>query len=118
MNVRLALPLSDWFFAHVAGNTFGSHEKFLKKMKKNGAVRVKAYEYSSAVVIFCPIFTRFDYDVGAALYDARGKHREGTRAETICVFCVYDTARVTVFVCLPLSQRMEQNHFGGDASHF
>lgn len=79
---------------------------------------MKAYEYSSAVVIFCPIFTRFDYDVGAALYDARGKHREDTRAETICMFGAYNTARVTVFVCLPLSQVLEQNHFGGDASHF
>lgn len=60
----------------VAGNTLKSHEKIIKKLEKRGARTVNSPEDSEANIVFCPIVSRFETDVNAALSTAEGKHAE------------------------------------------
>lgn len=63
-------------FIYVAGNTLGSHEKFVKKLTKRGAKEVKELQDSKVQLLFCPIVSRFEADVEWALSQANGKHQE------------------------------------------
>lgn len=56
-----------------AGNTLGCHMKFMKKLKKKGASVVTDKEKSDIVILFCPIVSRFECDIAAALTYAKGK---------------------------------------------
>lgn len=58
-------------FSHVAGKTFQSHEKFLAKLTKRGAKVVNSFSKDATVIVFCPIVSRFESDVSAALSKAR-----------------------------------------------
>lgn len=61
-------------YLHVAGNTLGYHDKILKKLKKAGAKVTTNLEKSQAIIVFCPIASRFDTDVKSALTGIPGKH--------------------------------------------
>lgn len=54
-------------FSHVVGNTLGSHEKILKKLKKRGAKIESNHESSDYTIVFCPIVSRFETDIQSAL---------------------------------------------------
>lgn len=56
-----------------AGNTLGCHKKFIKKLKKKGASEVTDKDKSDIVILFCPIVSRFECDITAALSYAKGK---------------------------------------------
>ncbi|XP_030255794.1 uncharacterized protein LOC115570996 [Sparus aurata] len=57
-------------FIVLAGNTLKSHEKIIKKLEKRGAKTVETLEESEATIVFCPIVSRFETDVNAALSNA------------------------------------------------
>ncbi|CAG5907638.1 unnamed protein product [Menidia menidia] len=59
-------------FSYVVGNTHDSHKKFLKKLRKSGAKVVLEQAKSSAVIVFCPIVSRFTTDVESALSGISG----------------------------------------------
>lgn len=63
-------------FCYVAGKTLDSHKKFLQKLINEGGELVESLEDSNVTVVFCPIVSRFESDVSAALKRARGKHAE------------------------------------------
>ncbi|KAM3592026.1 uncharacterized protein V6R79_011761 [Siganus canaliculatus] len=52
-------------YPHITGKTLGSHEKFLQKLK--GAKIVKSPRDSDAIIVFCPIASRFETDIDSAL---------------------------------------------------
>lgn len=52
----------------------GSHEKFLKKLFKRGAIKVEKADDSEAVIVFVPIVSRFETDINSALSNISGKH--------------------------------------------
>ncbi|KAM9426215.1 uncharacterized protein KZ484_017307 isoform 2-T2 [Pholidichthys leucotaenia] len=54
-------------YPRIDGNTMGSHEKFLEKLKKRGAKVVESPNDCNAVIVFCPIVSRFETDINAAL---------------------------------------------------
>lgn len=54
-----------------AGNTLGCHKKFMKKLKKKGASVVTDKDKSDIVILFCPIVSRFECDITAALSYAK-----------------------------------------------
>lgn len=60
-------------FVETAGNTLQSHVKFVKKLKKKGAKVVTEREKSDFTILFCPIVSRFECDITAALSQAKGK---------------------------------------------
>lgn len=68
-------------YPHVAGNTLGSHKKFIKKLKKRGAKIVTKPEKSDVIVVFCPIVSRYETDVKSALSSIPGKHAENQKQE-------------------------------------
>lgn len=74
-------------FPHLAGNTLGSHEKFLRKLKKKGAEVVKNCEKIDAIVVFCPIVSRFDTDVKSALTSLAGKHAGNILCNVLTLSC-------------------------------
>lgn len=63
-------------YIHVAGNTLGSHTKFLRKLTQKGAKVVESPEKSDVTIVFCPIVSRFETDIQSALSSAAGKHAE------------------------------------------
>lgn len=73
-------------FINLAGNTLGSHKKFVKKLTKRGAKEVKTAEESDRQILFCPIVSRFEADVEWALSQVNGKHQE--LHKYISVFCL------------------------------
>lgn len=73
-------------FIHVAGNTLGSHERFVNKLTKRGAKTVDAAKDSDMQILFCPIVSRFEADVEWGLSQATGKHQE--LHKYISVFCL------------------------------
>uniref|UniRef100_A0A3P8SJN7 Uncharacterized protein n=1 Tax=Amphiprion percula TaxID=161767 RepID=A0A3P8SJN7_AMPPE len=50
-----------------AGNTLNCHEVFLEKLRSRGAKVVDSPDNSEYIILFCPIVTRFQTDVNAAL---------------------------------------------------
>lgn len=54
-------------YPHLAGNTLGSHEEILEKLKKKGATIVKQPEKCDVTIVFCPIASRFETDIRSAL---------------------------------------------------
>lgn len=78
-------------FIHVAGNTLKSHEKIIKKLEKRGAKKVESLEQSEATIVFCPIVSRFETDVKAALSSAEGKREETLmHVKNPVMFCPID----------------------------
>lgn len=57
----------------MAGKTLGADNKFVKKLKKKGAKVVADKEKSDYTILFCPIVSRFECDITAALADAEAK---------------------------------------------
>ena len=57
-----------------AGNTLESYKQFVKKLTKRGAKEVGSPAESDVSIVFCPIVSRFETDVNAALSSAKGKH--------------------------------------------
>lgn len=57
-------------FVFTAGNTLGSHEKFVKKLTNRGAEVVDTLQESDRAIVFCPIVSRFEPDVESALSSA------------------------------------------------
>lgn len=74
-------------YSHVAGNTLGSHERVLEKLKKRGAREVTKLEKSHAIIVFCPIVSRFDTDVKSALTGITGKHAEDMLCNVLTLSC-------------------------------
>lgn len=60
----------------MAGNTLGCEKKFMKKLKKKGARVVADQEECDNVILFCPIVSRFECDITAALTYAKGKDED------------------------------------------
>lgn len=78
-------------FIVLAGNTLKSHEKIIKKLEKRGAKTVETLEESEATIVFCPIVSRFETDVNAALSNAEGKHEETLmHVKNPVMFCPMD----------------------------
>lgn len=73
-----------------AGNTLGCHKKFMKKLKKKGASVVTDKDKSDIVILFCPIVSRFECDITAALSYAKGKD-EGCENKQISFLIMMQT---------------------------
>ncbi|KAK5850744.1 hypothetical protein PBY51_001596 [Eleginops maclovinus] len=54
-------------FSHETGNTLGFHEEFLKKLTKRGAKQVDQSDKAKAIIVFCPLVSRYETDVLSAL---------------------------------------------------
>ncbi|KAF1373966.1 hypothetical protein PFLUV_G00244390 [Perca fluviatilis] len=54
-------------YSHEAGNTLGYHKAFLRKLIMKGAKVVDSPEKSNAIIIFCPIVSRYETDINSAL---------------------------------------------------
>lgn len=52
------------------------HKKFVKKLKRKGAKLVDSPKESDVTIVFCPIVSRFETDIKAALSSISGKHAE------------------------------------------
>ncbi|KAJ0060236.1 hypothetical protein NL108_004103 [Boleophthalmus pectinirostris] len=61
------------FYPFVSGNTKDSHKRILQKLKKKGAKEMDSIDKSQVVLIFCPIVSRFDSDISAALDEVKKK---------------------------------------------
>lgn len=61
-------------YPHVVGNTLGSHETFLKRLKKRGAELMETQDESDETSVFCPIASRFESDIQSALSTFSGKY--------------------------------------------
>lgn len=73
-------------FSFKAGNTLDCERRFIKKLIKRGATEVDSIEKSNAIIVFCPIVSRFETDVKAALSSLpAGKHAEN--ASEIVILC-------------------------------
>ncbi|KAA8581659.1 hypothetical protein FQN60_003240 [Etheostoma spectabile] len=59
-------------FSFEAGNTLGCHEEFLRKLIMKGAKVVDSDEKSNAIIIFCPIVSRYETDINSALSSLPG----------------------------------------------
>lgn len=57
------------FHPFCAGNTLDSHKKFIRKLTKRGAKEVESGK-SDVTIVFCPIVSRYETDIGAALSSA------------------------------------------------
>lgn len=68
-------------YPHVVGNTLGSHETFLKRIKKRGAKITKTQDESDETIVFCPIASRFETDVQSALSTISGKYAKNPNME-------------------------------------
>lgn len=85
-------------YSYAAGETLGSHEEFLKRLTRKGIKKVDSPEKSDWTIVFCPIVSRYQTDIDAALSSVPGKrahmHMEMLQCVlscniTIwCVFCV------------------------------
>lgn len=64
-------------YSQEAGNTLGCHKKFLRKLK--GAKLVTDREKSDAIILFCPIVSRFQTDVRSAISNVPGKHPDNLK---------------------------------------
>ncbi|KAL6095139.1 uncharacterized protein ACO6RY_16400 [Pungitius sinensis] len=61
-------------YVHVAGQTLGSHTDFVKKLtKRKRAKIVKSPEESDWTIVFCPIVSRYQTDIEAALSSVPGE---------------------------------------------
>lgn len=54
-------------FPYLAGETLNSHEAFLKQLTKKRGKVVNLYKNGAVVIVFCPIVSRFETDITAAL---------------------------------------------------
>ncbi|CAB1424430.1 unnamed protein product [Pleuronectes platessa] len=54
-------------YSQVEGKTFGAHDVFLKELPKEKVKRVNSPVGSDAIIIFCPIVTRYETDINSAL---------------------------------------------------
>lgn len=88
-------------YSHVDGQTMGSHEKFLKKLFKRGAIQAGSAGDSEAVIVFVPIVSRFETDINSALSNIPGKHT--TIYDSFLFWYFFCTLSLVFSVCL--SQR-------------
>uniref|UniRef100_UPI003AAB2CE5 uncharacterized protein n=1 Tax=Centroberyx gerrardi TaxID=166262 RepID=UPI003AAB2CE5 len=56
----------------VTGNTLESHKKFVQQLIKGGATEVDSPDKSDVTIVFCPIVSRNETDITAALSDISG----------------------------------------------
>lgn len=71
-------------FVETTGNTLKSHKKFVKKLKKRGARVVTDKTKSDFTILFCPIVSRFECDITAALAEAEGKRPDCWKTCSLC----------------------------------
>lgn len=57
------------FYPVLAGNTLEAHKKFIRKLTKRGAKEVELGK-NDVTIVFCPIVSRYETDIGAALSSA------------------------------------------------
>lgn len=95
-----------------AGNTLNYHEKFVKKLKKKGATVVNDNEEHDIVILFCPIVSRFECDISAALSYAKGKDAD-CENKHISFVLMMQTLSFS-----PQRKQLEQAGSCGHASHF
>ncbi|CAJ1080929.1 hypothetical protein NQZ68_031728 [Xyrichtys novacula] len=62
-------------FPFVTGKTLDSHMEFLQRLKQKGAKVVKSHE-GAVVIVFCPIVSRYETDISAALSSASAQGHE------------------------------------------
>ncbi|XP_071375528.1 uncharacterized protein [Centroberyx affinis] len=55
------------FYTIVTGNTLESHKKFVQQLIKGGATEVDSPDKSHVTIVFCPIVSRVETDINAAL---------------------------------------------------
>ncbi|XP_078146738.1 uncharacterized protein LOC139918031 [Centroberyx gerrardi] len=60
------------FYTLVTGNTLESHKKFVRQLIKGGATEVDSPDKSDVTIVFCPIVSRIETDIKAALSDISG----------------------------------------------
>ena len=110
------------FYTHVAGKTLGSHEAFVHQLIQGGATEVNSPDKSDVVIVFCPIVSRLETDINAALSTTTGKHVGIVLTwifphYLLLFLCVCVSNWVTCVVCLHISVRIEASDPGGDAPH-
>lgn len=74
----------------VDGKTFDSEKTFLQRLKVRGAKTAEKPEDSDAIIVFCPIVSRFETDITSALSNVPGKHpHTKIYDEMFCSFCIF-----------------------------
>ncbi|KAK1882003.1 Polycystin-1 [Dissostichus eleginoides] len=54
-------------FSHVTGNTLGIHHEFLRKLTNRGAKVVDLIDKAKAIIVICPLVSRYETDILSAL---------------------------------------------------
>lgn len=81
-------------FSHVTGNTLGIHRKFLQKLTKRGAKVVDIIDKAKAIIVFCPLVSRYETDILSALSSIPGRHPETQphmeKFSYVCLFAAFN----------------------------
>ena len=83
----------------MAGNTVNSHSKFVSKLTRRGAKLATSPEASDALIVFCPIVSRFESDIEAALCDVDGKTPMYQNVPSLCEHYVFPMRNLIRVFC-------------------
>ncbi|TDG98256.1 hypothetical protein EPR50_G00214970 [Perca flavescens] len=78
-------------YSREAGNTLGYHKAFLRKLIMKGAKVVDSPEESNAIIIFCPIVSRYETDINSALSILQELGPEMEHGRTVILVAMHHT---------------------------
>ncbi|KAJ0015892.1 hypothetical protein NQD34_014182 [Periophthalmus magnuspinnatus] len=79
------------FYPFLSGNTKNAHEVIVGKLKSEGAKRVNSVDKSDVVIVFCPIVSRFETDITAALSEVKAQAERLPKVILVAMHHTYST---------------------------